>query len=150
MKNAQFCLMIVQVSFSVFRRDWWAFYRGLTVSNGVHISQTHSFISVLTLCERASLGKIYTQHIFPLSIISRHEYGTLPHGKKIKDRAVAYRHQMETFSALLALCEGNPPVTGGFPPQRPVTRSFDVFFDLNKRLSKQSRCRWFETQSPSL
>ena len=42
---------------------------------------------------------------------------------------------------LLALCEGNPPVTGGFPSQRPVTRSFDVFLDLrlNNRLSKQSR-----------
>ena len=33
------------------------------------------------------------------------------------------RHQMKAFSALLALCEGNPPVTGGFPSQRPVTRS---------------------------
>ena len=39
-------------------------------------------------------------------------------------------HQMETFSALLALCAGNSPVTGEFPSQRPVTRSFDVFFDL--------------------
>ena len=58
---------------------------------------------------------------------------------------------METFSALLALCEGNPPVTGGFPSQRPVTRNFDAFFDLrpNKRLSKQSRRRWFETPSRS-
>ena len=37
---------------------------------------------------------------------------------------------METFSALLALCEGNSPVVGEFPAQRPVTRSFDVFFDL--------------------
>ena len=36
---------------------------------------------------------------------------------------------MEIFSALLALCMGNPPVTGGFPSQRPVTRNFDVFFD---------------------
>ena len=36
-------------------------------------------------------------------------------------------HHMETFSTLLALCEGNPPVTGGFPLQRPVTQSFDVF-----------------------
>ena len=47
---------------------------------------------------------------------------------------------METFSALLALCAGNSPVTGEFPAQRPVTRSFDVFFDPrpNKRLSKQS------------
>ena len=34
-----------------------------------------------------------------------------------------WRHQMETFSALLTLCEGNPPVTGGFPSQRTVTRS---------------------------
>ena len=41
-----------------------------------------------------------------------------------------WRHQMETFSALLALCAMNSPVTGEFPAQRPVTRSFDVFFDL--------------------
>ena len=57
---------------------------------------------------------------------------------------------METFSALLALCAGNSPVTlcreipghRWIPAQRPVTRSFDVFFDLrpNKRLSKQSLC----------
>ena len=46
---------------------------------------------------------------------------------------------METFSALLAICAG----------QRPVTRSFDVFFDLrpNKRLSKQWWGWWFETPS---
>ena len=37
---------------------------------------------------------------------------------------------MEIFSALLALCAGNSPVTGEFPAQRPVTRSFDIFFDL--------------------
>ena len=41
-----------------------------------------------------------------------------------------WRHQIETFSALLALCVGNSPVTGEFPSQRPVTQSFDVFFDL--------------------
>ena len=34
------------------------------------------------------------------------------------------------FSALLAICTGNSPVTDEFPAQRPVTRSFDVFFDL--------------------
>ena len=32
---------------------------------------------------------------------------------------------METFSELLAICEVNP---GEIPAQRPVTRSFDVFF----------------------
>ena len=37
---------------------------------------------------------------------------------------------METFSTLLALCAGNSPVIGEFPAQRPVTRSFDVFFYL--------------------
>ena len=37
---------------------------------------------------------------------------------------------METFSPLLVLCEGNPPVTDGFPSQSPVTRSFDMFFDV--------------------
>ena len=42
-----------------------------------------------------------------------------------------WRNQMQRFSALLALCKRNPPVTGGFPSQRPVTRrTFDVFFDL--------------------
>ena len=41
-----------------------------------------------------------------------------------------WRNQMETFSSSLVLCEGNPPVTGGFPSQRPVTWSFDVILDL--------------------
>ena len=63
-----------------------------------------------------------------------------------------WRHQIGTFSALLALCAGNSPVSGEVPIQRPVARSFDVFFDLrlNKCLSKHSRRRWFETPSCSL
>ena len=63
-----------------------------------------------------------------------------------------WRHQMETFSALLALCAENSPVAGEFPAQRPMTQSFDVFFDmrLNKRLSKQSWGWWFDTPSCSL
>ena len=52
-----------------------------------------------------------------------------------------WRHQLETFSALLALGEGNPP----------VTLSVNVFFNLslNKRLKKQSRRGWYETPSCS-
>ena len=63
-----------------------------------------------------------------------------------------WRHQMDTFSALLAICAGNSLVPGEFPAQRPVTRSFDVFFDQhpNKRLSKHSWCWWFETPSRPL
>ena len=49
---------------------------------------------------------------------------------KIKhDSMVSWRHQMETFTASLALCERNSPGTGGFPSQRPVPRRFDVFFE---------------------
>ena len=59
---------------------------------------------------------------------------------------------METFSALLAICEVNSPVQGEFPAQRPVTRNFDVFFDLrtNKLLSKQLWGWWIETPSRPL
>ena len=57
-------------------------------------------------------------------------------------------HQMEAFSALLAICAWNSPVT----VKKPVTRSFDVFFDLrlNKRFRKQSWGWWFETPSHPL
>ena len=60
-------------------------------------------------------------------------------GLYTKQTPTWWRHQTETFSAL--------PVTGEFPAQTPVTRRFDVFFDLclNKRLSKQWWGWWFET-----
>ena len=44
---------------------------------------------------------------------------------------------MEIFSASLAFYAENLPAIGEFPSQRPMTRSFDVFFDL--RLNKQLR-----------
>ena len=49
------------------------------------------------------------------------------------------------------LC-GEFPGPGEFPAQWPVTRSFEVFFDLrpDKRLSKQSWGWWSETPSSSL
>ena len=60
-----------------------------------------------------------------------------------------WRHQMETFSTLLAICAGNSSFTGEFLAQGPVTRSFGVFFDLrlNKRLRKQSWVWLFEMPS---
>ena len=48
---------------------------------------------------------------------------------------------METFSALLAICAGNSPVPGEFLTQRPVTRSFDVFFDLRLKAGDVRRYR---------
>ena len=70
--------------------------------------------------------------------------GWLPDGiKPLTDpmSTLLWRRQMETFSALLALCVGNFPVTGEFLAPRSVTRNFDVLFDLRlkKRLSKQSK-----------
>ena len=63
-----------------------------------------------------------------------------------------WRHQMETFFALLALWEENLRATGV-----PLTSVIDVdlwwfFFHLrlNKRFSKQSGGRWIETLSGSL
>ena len=63
-----------------------------------------------------------------------------------------WRHQMEICSVLLVICAGNSPVSGEFPAQRPVTRGFDVFFDLrlSERLSKHSWGWWLETPSPLL
>ena len=81
--------------------------------------------------------------------------GWLPDGiKPLTDPMLTtwWRQQMETFSALLAFCAGIFPTTGEFPAQMAVTQNFDVFFDLRlkKRLSKQSRRRWFETPLRSL
>ena len=48
---------------------------------------------------------------------------------------------MEIFSALLALCAGNSPVTGEFPEQRPVTLNFDDFLHgwVNNRAAANLR-----------
>ena len=59
------------------------------------------------------------------------------------DDVITWKH----FPRYWLLCAGNSPITDEFPSQRPVTQSFDVFFDqhLNKRLSKQWWGWWFET-----
>ena len=61
----------------------------------------------------------------------------------MENKITWWRHQMETFSALLAICAGYSPVIGEFPTQKPVTRSFDGFFDL--RLNE----RWVNNRETS-
>ena len=65
----------------------------------------------------------------------------LIHFTKIDDDVMKWKHFCVTG-----------PLCGEFPAQRPVTRSFDVLFDLrlNKRLSKQLWGWWFETPSSPL
>ena len=86
----------------------------------------------------------FLQYVFTIDIADS--------GHPITSPRAWWRHEMGTFSALLAICAGNSPVPGEFSAQRPVTRSFDVFFDLRlvKRLSKQSWGWWFETLSCAL
>ena len=45
---------------------------------------------------------------------------------------------MKTFSVLLTVCKGNSPVTDGFPSEKPVTRSFDVFLCAPQQTVKQT------------
>ena len=96
---------------------WWR-HHALTVGNHKEIRKKH---------------KPYT-YLFGSSVRDV----TSRNLKFLRNPTPWWRHQMETFSALLALCAGNAPVTDEFPSQRPVTGNFDVFFDLrlNKRLSK--------------
>ena len=109
------------------------------------------------------LEKTFCDHIFETNDSRRHNSIFVDRTVPVDDLALLgsktsvgaatwWRHEMETFSALLAICAGNSPVPGEFPAQRPVTRSFDIFFDLrlNKWLSKQSWGWWFERQSRPL
>ena len=105
--------------------------------------------------ELKSVGR---RNLFSYSLLRLYEQSFICMLKRLQCHALCmtsgwswWRHQMETFSALLALCAGNSPVTGEFSAQRQVTQSFDIYFDLRltKRLSKQSRGWWFETPSRS-
>ena len=65
-----------------------------------------------------------------------------------RDDVIKWNH----FPRYWPVVKGIHPSPVDSPLQRPVARSCDVFFDLHlhKRLSSQSRCRWFETPSRSL
>ena len=69
---------------------------------------------------------------------------------QLYNRNTWWRHQMETFSALLALCAGNSPVNSHHKGQRRGTLMFTLICALNKRLSEQEWGWWFETRLRSL
>ena len=94
-------------------------------------------VLIIRMCTCASSAPEPTCVLLPVSLLY-----------SVKVRSW-WRHQIETFSPLLAICAGKSPATGDFPTQMPVTRSFDVFFDLRlyKRLSKQPWGGWIETPS---
>ena len=121
--------------------------------------QMETFSTLLTLWEGIHRSPVDSPHkglwcgafIFPLTCCLSKQLNKPSHKREGHCRLEKawWHHQIETFSALLAICAGYSPVTGEFPAQRPVMRSFDVFFDRrpNKRLSKQWWSWWFETPS---
>ena len=105
-----------------------------------------------------NLGVIcYLQH-FATVLLSKESFITVEestllhrsHSRVVKMKSVGMMTSSNgnIFRVTGPLC-GEFTGPGEFPTQRPVTRSFDVFFDLrpNKRLSKQWRGWWFETLS---
>ena len=112
-------------------------------------------ISQTTFSNAFSWMKIFTYRLkFHWNLFPRVQLTVFEHWFRLwlVEKLAWRRNQMETFSALLAICAGNSPASGEFPAQRPVTRSFDVFFDLclNKRLRKQSLGWWFQMLSRPL
>ena len=127
-------------------RSLWRHCNGNQVVRYNTSQQNKELISVLNLkLLQIKIGQPLCVHG---ATSNGHTSQQLPQLRKSQQRESWWRHQMETFSALLAICA----VSGEFPTQRPVTRSFDVFSDLrlNKRLSKQWWCWWFETLSRPL
>ena len=93
----------------------------------MHSSWLHwSYVIQVMVTNYTNYNQVLLCHV----VWPAHSESTIPIEAWIKWRISWWRYQMETFSALLALCMGNSLVTGEFPTQRPVTRSFDVFFDL--------------------
>ena len=124
--------------------------------DGLYIETAPCLLCLITqfldfhLDDEANKFELFIQSLCVNSSLSLSQWRYHTNSQSLHHFSVTWwRHQRETFSALLALCAGNSPVTDEFPSQRPVTRSFDVFFDLplSKRLSKQSRGLWFETPS---
>ena len=115
------------------------------------LSAKTGFVEWQTEMEVAGVGTALSFEVGytpgPWSILhDRHMYS----GNSLDAETTYFLYAMPHITGLMLLTECLGLI--GFPSQRPMTPSFDVFFDLrpNKRLSKQSRRWWFETPSRSL
>ena len=101
------------------------------------------------LVERVSIIRTYTRQAFqilPRRSLQKSRMTFTRTSLLCQAMLAWWRYQMETFSVLLALCEGYSPVNS---PHKRQWRGA-LMFSLNKRLSKQSWGWWFETPSRSL
>ena len=110
-----------------------------------HVQQTLCIYKILCNKNESLKGPTKIQVLMTLTVSENSEWNI---EWNIYDAVIKWKH----FQRYWPLCVGNSPVTGEFPSQRPVTRSFDVFSDvhLNKMLSQQLRHWWFEMPSCSL
>ena len=81
-----------------------------------------------------------------IMVIMGHPVWCLGQEPKSNQHGAWWYHAMEMLSALLAFCEENPLVTGGFPSQRASDDAelwcFFKDIGLNRLLNKQSSCQW--------
>ena len=126
----------------------------------VHV---HTLKNTQNLCLTNVYGKkqiIFYLFFFPLKFIHKKVLRKM-HSQQVRSACFYWtKAHYHLILILMTSPNGNifcvtGPLWGEFighrwiPPQRPVTRSFVVFFGLrlNKRLRKQPRRRWFETSS---
>ena len=104
---------------------------GLLRTNSVKFASKYKYFPLRTFAWKYRLQS--GGHFLSLNAIALIRAGVV-----IKRASFTWWRHHETFSALLALCAGDSPVTDEFPAQRPMTQSFDGFFylRLNKQLSK--------------
>ena len=101
-----------------------------------------SFISDPLLAWHSSwtnLSKNWPTHWRPAISLPGWPWNDLIQGYTKAPSIIWWCHNIKMLSTLLALCEGNPPVTGGFPSQRTSNEGIDIFFTVsqNKLLNKQ-------------
>ena len=122
-----------------FTSDRWMFpFDDVTMNSGLYTAWSH-FLEApgfrLQPFLEISHGWSWRQKLSYASVTSNYRLCTIPHHClcfwSVSAAGPWWRHQMETFSALLGFCAGNSPVTSEFPAQRPDTRSFNVFFHLH-------------------
>ena len=139
----------------VIKRDWWCgwdeimrFYR-MHPKDYAHALCLAIFlwIDVCRFCSRP-LGLLHwhcSNHTIAPAL-TKQPWGVFAKWAKFG----RWRHQMETFSALRALCADNSPVNSPHKGQSRRALMVSLICALNKRLSKQSWGWWFETPSRSL
>ena len=101
----------------------------------------------LNMCKFQDISSIRIYYSYIVPLFTEQEFGNVRTTLSPQYVTSLWLRQSDTnaneatssnrnISASLAICAGNSPVTGEFPAQRPVMRSFDVFFDLhrNKRV----------------